>query len=852
MDFSQYTGTDLPSFMKTFTVEPSTGLSTSEVEFRRTNYGLNHLPESKVRPWKIFMRQFKSSFIYLLIAAAVLSLALGEITEAVMIALFLLINSFLGFFQEYRSEKTVELLKRYVTTKVKVRRNGITEIVPASELVPGDIILIEAGDSMPADIRIIEDMNLLVNEEPLTGESIPVKKESSPLTKNVTEIYEAKNIGFSGTIIVSGKGLGVVFATGTRTMIGDIARLAGGAQRQSKFEQELSKFSKFILYLVVGTLIFIFGTNLLLKGFDADILSLAVFSIALAVSVVPEALPVVMSFSLSRGARRLAKKHVILKRLSAIEDLGGIEILCTDKTGTLTENKLTIHETFTTGRAVQKDDIIFSANQGGGYLTATTEGKAPDPFDTALWEGLSSERQDRLKTYSTISHIPFDPVRKKNSVLLQTPEGQTILLVRGAPEAILDVCACSPADQEAILAFIATEGTAGRRTLAVASKSISKADYDSTEDETGLSFIGCVSFIDPIKASTVDAIKEATKLNIGIKILTGDSKEVAGVVAFSVGLSKSATDVLTAKELFALPEDERTHALETINVFARVSPEEKYKIIQLLQKKYQVGFLGEGINDAPALKIANVAIVVESASDIARESADIILLERSLGVIVNAVGEGRTIFTNTIKYIASTLSSNFGNFYAVAISSLFIPFLPMLPLQILLVNLLSDFPAIAIATDTVEKSDVTEPRHYNVRKILIFGLLLGAVSTVFDFITFASFYKVSPEALQTHWFMVSILTELMFFYSIRSKGFFLKASRPSFLIIALSVVASATTILIPFTTLGHNLFNFISPTMTSMGIVLSIVIAFFIAIETAKLLYYRFTTEQSPLKLSAN
>lgn len=839
MDFSQYTGADLPSFIKTFTVDPHTGLSTSEVELRRKGYGLNRLPESKVRPWQIFLRQFKSSFIYLLIGAAVLSFSLGEVTEGGMIIIFLAINSSLGFFQEYRSERTVELLRRYIATKVKVRRDGTVSTVPASELVPGDIILVEAGDSIPADIRIIEEQNLLVNEEPLTGESLPIKKESAPLTKNVTEIYEAKNIGFSGTAILSGKGSGIVFATGTRTMIGDIARLAGGTSRASRFEQELGKFSKFILWLVVGTLVFIFGANIFLKGFDSDILGLAVFSIALAVSVVPEALPVVMSFSLSRGARRLAEKRVVLKRLSAIEDLGGIEVLCTDKTGTLTENRLTVHETYHTDSTTRGNTIVFAANQGGEYLIATNEGKVPDPFDTALWQGLTSEEQAHLREHKVLSDIPFDPIRKKNSVLLETPDGKTIVVVRGAPEAIIESSTISPSGRAQVLAWIAREGSAGRRTLGVASKEIERQDYDSVDDETGLSFIGCVSFIDPIKQSTVEAIKEAKALQVGIKILTGDSREVAGVVAFSVGLANAPTDVMTAKELFALPEEDRIPTLESINVFARVSPEEKYKIIELLQRKYQVGFLGEGINDAPALKIANVAIVVESASDIAREAADIVLLDRSLDVIIKGISEGRTIFTNTVKYITSTLSMNFGNFYTVAVSSLFIKFLPMLPLQILLVNLLSDFPAIAIATDTVEEGELTKPRHYNVRKILVFGTILGIVSTVFDFITFASFYKISPEALQTHWFMVSILTELLFFYSIRARGIFFKASLPSLPIIALTIVASCITIALPFTDIGHTFFKFMTPTFSSMSLVVGIIVSFFIAMEVTKLIYYR-------------
>ncbi|HAT68605.1 MAG TPA: cation-transporting ATPase [Candidatus Yonathbacteria bacterium] len=838
MDFSEYTNTDIPSIVKTFLVDPAFGLKPTEVESRRKEHGLNRLAESKIHPWKIFLRQFKSSFIYLLLGAAVLSFLLGEIIEGWMIVLFILINTSLGFYQEYQSEKTVELLKRYIATKVKVRRDGAVSTIDASDLVPGDIVVIEAGDSIPADIRIIEDMNLTVNEEPLTGESVPVKKESSPLTYAATELYEAKNIGFSGTTIVSGRGLGIVFAIGTRTMLGDIARLAGMATRESKFEQELGKFSKFILYLVVTTLGLIFIANLLIKGWDANIASLAIFSVALAVSVVPEALPVVMTFSLSRGARRLAKNHVVVKRLSSIEDLGSIQVLCTDKTGTITENKLTVHTTCSANAEKPIDEIIFAANMGGSYLSLRARGTNPDPFDVALWEALTEDDQARLATYRPIEDIPFDPVRKKNSVLLEH-NGATLLIVRGATEAILDASSMSDEEQNRVASWVADEGRAGRRTLAVASKVISSNDYDNVQDETDLTFIGCVSFIDPIKESAREAIKQAMNLKVGIKILTGDSREVAGTVAFEVGLAKTQSEAMTAHELFALNDTERDETLERVNVFARVSPEEKYRIIELLQKKYQVGFLGEGINDAPALKLANVAIVVDSASNIAREAADIILLEKGLDVVVGGIREGRAIFANTIKYIKSSLSSNFGNFYAVAISSLFIPFLPMLPLQILLVNLLSDFPAIAIATDTVDAEELNDPKQYNIRKIIMFGTTLGIVSTVFDFITFASFYKVSAEALQTHWFMVSILTEILFLYSIRSNKFFLKAKAPSAPLMLLSLFAIVSTITIPFTEFGHTFFHFISPTAQSLGFVLGIVVAFFIATETAKLLYYR-------------
>lgn len=833
MKFSTYAQDDISGVAKFFSVDPAQGLSDKEVETRRKESGANVLTESKISPLKIFLRQFKSSFIYLLLFATVLSFSLGQMTEGVMILIFLFINATLGFYQEYRSEQTVELLKQYVATRVKVRRSGSISTINASELVLGDIVILEAGDSVPADIRIIDEVNLVVDEEPLTGESVSVDKESTTQTNSGIELYEAKNICFSGTTVVSGRATGIVFATGDRTMIGGIAELAGGSTRISSFEQELSKFSRFILYLVIGTLSFIFLMNIILKGFSANIVELAIFSIALAVSVVPEALPLVMTFSLSRGARRLAKERVVVKRLSSIEDLGSIQMLCTDKTGTLTENKLSVHQTY----GINARAVLINGVLGGSYLSIKARGGTPDPFDTALWESLSLEEKEQIDSYIHINDTPFDPIHKKSSATVTHGE-ETTLLVRGAPESIINCSKLSSEESSNILKWMADEGRAGRRTLAIASKKI----VDDNYEETNLTFVGCVSFIDPIKESARQAIKDAQTLGVKIKILTGDSREVAGVVAHEVGLAKTPDDVLTAREFFALPDGVRESALEQTNVFARVSPEEKYRLIELLQKNYQVGFLGEGINDAPALKIANVAIVVASASDIAREVSDIILLDNSLSVVIGGIREGRAIFANTVKYIRSSLSSNFGNFYAVAISSLFIPFLPMLALQILLVNLLSDFPAIAIATDTVDDAELREPRKYDVRNLIAMGTVLGIVSTVFDFIIFASFYKLGPEILQTHWFIESILTELLFLFSIRSRGLFFQTKAPSAILMVLTVLAISATLIIPFTNLGQSLFHFVAPTLSSLGFVLGIVALYFITTEFAKISYYKLTT----------
>lgn len=816
-----------------FATSPN-GLDAEEARRRLQTYGENTVRGTSTTWMQIFGRQFKSPFVYLLLFAALVSILLGERTDAAFILLFIAINTVIGFYQEYHSERTLRLLQTFVVPKCHVKRKGKIEVVESSTVVPGDLLALEPGDLLVADVRFVNVTDVLVDESVLTGESVPVRKSSDAMRTPVSELFEAANLGFSGTTVVSGKAEGIVVATGKETAFGGIAKLATETKRTSGFASGIGRFSSFILRLVVITLVLMFFANIIIKGRNANIGELLIFSIALAVSAIPEALPVVTTFSLSRGALRLAKHKVVVKRLSSIEDLGSIEVLCTDKTGTLTENKLTVAETY----GMEPDRTLFLAALASPDATGRRDSN--NAFDLAVWNALPSDQQREAQQHRQVAELPFDPERRRNAMLSSASDGTLTLIVRGAPETILPLCIGLEIRAKTDLEkWVAEQGAQGRRVLAIATRVYAGGTLHE-DDERDLRFSGIIAFADPIKKSAYEAVGKAKRLGVRIKILTGDGPEVAGAVAKTIGLLDSVADVMTGAELEQRPALEQLEAVQRAAVFARVSPEQKYRIIQLLEQRYQVGFLGEGINDAPALKMANVALVVESASGIAREASDIMLLQKGLDVIIDGIKEGREVFANTTKYIKSTLASNFGNFYTIAVVSLFIDFLPMLPIQILLVNLLSDFPMIAVATDTVDADELQRPKSYDIRNIVFIASLLGLVSTVFDFLFLGVFFHSQPAVLQTMWFLESILTELVFLFSIRTKGAFWKAQRPSSPILWLTALAAMTTIVLPFTHLGQREFHFVQPAAWAMAALFTIIILYFASSELVKLLIHRY------------
>ncbi len=790
--------------------------------------------------WRTLKQRLASSFLYLLFAAAALSFFLGNVIEGCLILLFVAINLSLETYQEYHSARALKLLKKYLVMHVTVYRDGKKVQVESTKIVPGDVLFLEAGDRLPADIRFLETNGLAIDESVLTGESVPADKSAALLPVPAVEMFEAKNVGFAGTVVMRGWGEGVVFATGKETAFGDIATLTEETDRETVFEKGIRQFSRFILKLVLFTLAIIYIANVFIRGGETSSIELLIFSLALAVSVVPEALPVILTVALSRGSLRLAEKKVVVKRLSAIEDLGSIEVLCCDKTGTLTENVLSV-------TSISAEDKRHCLKLAFASCLAVPEsrGRLHDAFDLALWQVLTPAEREEVQRGKRLDMIPFDPERRRNSVLFETVSGTDVIL-RGAPEEVLGRCDhLESFTKKRLMEWAIKAGERGERVLAVAQKPFVSGKKLSLYEEQHLTFVGLISFFDTLKPTAKETIALARDLNVAVKIVTGDSKEVAGAVGYAVGLIASATEVITGKELEDMSEAERRATVRDMKVFARVSPHQKYDIIKLLQEDHEVGFLGEGINDAPALKLANVAIVVASASDIAREAADVVLLRRNLETVIVGIREGRTIFANIMKYLRVTLTSNFGNFYSVAMASLFIPFVPLLPIQILLLNILSDFPMIAIATDTVDDDELEKPKNYQVHSVVLMATLLGVVSSIFDFILFGALYRMSPETLQTGWFLLSVITEIILIFSLRTRFLFFRAKRASGTVVLLSALAFAVAFALPFVPYMTGLFHFVMPSAGLLMFVGVLAVGYFFATEAVKNFYYRHVHEVS-------
>ncbi len=847
-DYTTHTSTQLEQELGTSIIN---GLTSAQVLEYQKKYGLNELEGKAVSSFALFARQFKSPFTYLLIAAALLSLFVGDLLNAVIILLIVIINGLLSFYQEYRAEQALKLLRAHLTMKAKVIRDGKDIVISNTELVPGDIIKLQPGDYIPADIRFVEG-SVFVDESTLTGESAPVKKISTPLTTVAPDVYQALNMGLLGTIVTAGSATAIVIGTGQNTLFGNISALSIATIQQSGFQEVLARLSSFILALICVTLVGLFVFHLILKGSHTDIIQLLLFCIAIALGITPEALPTVTTFALSRGALQLAHHNVVVKRLSAIEDLGAISVLCTDKTGTLTENKLSVSSLY----GSSNKNLLISA------LLASKKTEPLDPFDKALWAYASQEDKNNELQYRRLSEIPFDPAKRRNSVLV-IKGNDHLLITRGAFESIRSLC--SLADDPQITAWIEEQSRTGNRILAVAYKkaaagepvasgaindiNTSTSKVTGSEDANDFTFAGLIAFQDPIKKTAIAAIAKARDLGITLKMITGDSKEVACAVAQQVGLSDKADCAISGAEFEALSPEGQQQAVQNYSVFARILPEQKYTIVNLLKntpgkfggQETIVGYLGEGINDAPALKTAHVGLAVQGASDIAQDAADVILLRKSLMVIVEGIALGRNVFSNTIKYIIAVLSSTFGNFYSLAIASLVLDFLPMLPLQVLLVNLLSDFPMVAIATDTVDADELRKPQEFNLKGIALLSLILGLVCPVFDFMFFALFYRFGATTVQTNWFIQSILMELALIYSVRTHRIFFKASRPSFTLMALSLIVACVTVALPFTKIGQEVFLFEVTDMHRLLIVGTIVLCYFLTTDMVKLLYFAMT-----------
>ncbi len=787
------------------------GLTTAEVEKRKRQYGRNEIPAPRYQFFTIVARQCKGVFNILLILAAGFTYALGEVIDASLILVFVLLSVGLSLFQEYKSNAAAEKLKSYLIKTITVRRNGVDTEIEVIDLVPGDILKLEPGEIVPADAIVLHTTGLQVDETVFTGESVPVIKSES---KEGVGTKATEHTLLQGTTVIHGLAYAEVVAIGMKTRLAHIVATAQGVQSESELTKGIDRISTFILRATLITLFFVVIANMLIEGNEADISHLLIFAIALAVSVIPEALPLVMTFSLSRGALRLAEKHVIVKRLSSVQDLGSIDLLCTDKTGTITENHL----------SYQNDYLIPGVPYHPLVLSRLTahdlNERHPEPFDRASENALTDEQRRLVGEFTLIEEEAFDPTMRSNGAVVERKDGMRLHIRRGSPEYFIEQKLIS---YDVVGSWLHDEEVKGRRVLGV-----------SYDDGTGQRFGGFISFADTLKKTTARTIAEARELNVAITIITGDSRAVAEAIGRETGLVTDSKEVIESAHFFALTPLEQHECVKSIRVFARTTPEQKLSLIELLKEHHTVGFLGEGINDAPALKAAHVSLVVQSASDIARETADIVLLKSDLHVIIDGIRLGRETYANTLKYIRATLISNFGNFYAVAIGSLFISFLPMLPKQLLLLNLLSDFPMMAIAFDRVSKAEVTRPQRYDFHSLYIIFITLGLVSTVFDFMWFALFFTSSPAILQTNWFIASVITEILLLVSIRSMLPIEKSGRPATPIIVLSVFALTLTLALPLIPATARFFEFTPPTFAHLALILSLALVYLLVSEIVK------------------
>ena len=814
------------------------GLPDAEVRERLKRYGYNEPAKKKKRTiLRQLLLKFLNPLVIVLIIIGTFSYCFGERVEAFLVLLMVLLSVGLSFVQEYRSGKEAEKLSEMVRTTCTVIRNGRRREVKIREVVPGDIVDLYAGDMIPADLRLLTGKDLFINQSALTGESVPVEKFPAPSTAGVSSLSALSNIAFMGSSVISGTALGVVVRTGAATQFGEIAKRLSAAASQTSFEKGLHAFVWLMIRTMVLMVVAIFAINAVTKG---NLVEAFLFSLAVAVGLTPEMLPMIVAVNLSKGAIAMSKKKVIVKRLNSIQNLGAMDVLCTDKTGTLTLDRIVL-EKHCDVVAHEDEEVLKLAYINSSYQTG---------LKNLLDKTILKYRKQLVNDCRKLDEIPFDFSRRIMSVMVEM-DGTRRIISKGAPEEIFKRCTHYVLEGEVfemeslLLADLREEyqklSSEGFRVLAVAYKDVAVTKTAcAKDDEQGMTLKGYLAFLDPPKASVKRTIGQLQKLGIRVIVLTGDNELVTRKICGDVGLDVQGMvtgDALEGRDNAAFEE-----LVRTTTVFARLSPLQKESVLAALRRNgHVVGYLGDGINDAPALKAADVGISVNNAVDIAKESADIILLEKSLLVLEDGVVEGRKTFGNTIKYIKMGASSNLGNMISVTGASLFLPFLPMMPLQVLLNNLLYDISQVAIPTDAVDPEYLQKPKPWDIRAIKRFMLAFGPLSSVFDFVTFGVLWFVfgaSRPLFQTGWFLESLCTQTIVIHVIRTaKKPFLESRSSGFLLLTTLLIVSIGLAL-PFSPLAKPL-GFVPPPPGLLAAILGILVGYLGFAQLVKQWYVR-------------
>ena len=815
-----------------------TGLPEHEVKSRIKQFGKNVFVEKKELNIVFeFLSYFWSPLLIILMVAAAISAYFGEVTNAIIIGVMIFLSAVLDFYEEHTAGKAVEKLKESVKTTATVIRDGNKVEVKIHDICVGDIIFLSAGDIVPADARIISANDFFVNQSALTGESFPKEKFASRVHSKNPSIDELDNIVFSGTSVVTGSATAIVVMIGQNTEFGKIAAKLAKPADKSEFELGITNFGYLIMKIILFLVLFIFLFNSIVKH---KILESFMFAVAIAVGLTPELLPMIMSITMAKVSLDMSKKGVIVKKLASIPNFGSMDVLCTDKTGTLTEGKIKLIE-YSDVSGKKSENVLLHA-----YLNSNFQTGIKNPLDTAVLDFTKIPTHN----YTKIDEIPFDFVRRRMSVVVEKDKSH-LLITKGAPEDMMKFCTSYYSNgkkkvfdtkaKDSAIKYYHELSAKGFRVLAVAVKKLStlKKSY-SKNDECELELIGFMSFLDPPKEDVKEVLKELHEMGVEVKVITGDNEFVAKKICSDVGLEVKG--ILLGHEMVSMTDDALRSRVERTTIFARFSPDQKNRVINALKARgHVVGFMGDGINDAPSLKNSDVGISVNNAVDVARESADIVLTHKSLRVLRDGVLDGRKAFGNTMKYIMMGLSSNFGNMFSAAVAVIFLPFLPMLPVQILLNNFLYDFSQATIPTDNVDKEMMQKPKRWNLGFVKKFMYIIGPISSIFDLLTFFLFFvvfKTNAAMFQTGWFMESLATQTLIIHVIRTKKIPFLESSPSKLLLLSTIGVLTLGWIIPYTFIG-SYFGFEALPLKYVLAIVGIVIVYLFMVEIVKRLFYR-------------